>query len=342
MTELPRITFGIIVLNGEPFTRYLLRSLYPHAHEIIVAEGAAMAAAGISRSDGHSRDGTLEVLQDFRRHEDTEGKLTIVTAENEGHENGFWPGEKHEQSRAWAKRATGDYVWQVDIDEFYFDADIDRVRGLLADDPSIDGIGFEQFTFWGGSGYRVDGWYQRRHERYFRRVFKWGPGYEHVSHRPPTVVDRDGHSMYDGHWLDTSDIALAGVRLYHYSLLLPKQVAEKSEYYSKAGWATEARPHALEWAERSYARLDRPYRVHNVFDFPSWLERHEGDHPDQVVAMLSGLPHDKVELRPMDDVDRLLASRRYQLGRWMLGVLEAPDRWAHVVWWRFRNLFRKP
>ena len=35
----PRVTFGIIVLNGEPFTRYCLRSLYPFAHQIIVVEG---------------------------------------------------------------------------------------------------------------------------------------------------------------------------------------------------------------------------------------------------------------------------------------------------------------
>ena len=36
----PRITFGIIVLNGEPFIRYCLRQLYPHAHEITRAVGA--------------------------------------------------------------------------------------------------------------------------------------------------------------------------------------------------------------------------------------------------------------------------------------------------------------
>lgn len=41
MSHQPRITFGMIVLNGEPFTRYNLRALYPFAHEIIVVEGAA-------------------------------------------------------------------------------------------------------------------------------------------------------------------------------------------------------------------------------------------------------------------------------------------------------------
>src|SRR3546814_12365174 len=35
MPQGPRITFGMIVLNGEPFLRYNLRSLYPYAHQII-------------------------------------------------------------------------------------------------------------------------------------------------------------------------------------------------------------------------------------------------------------------------------------------------------------------
>ena len=46
-------------------------------------------------------------------------KITIITAEDEGYPDGFWPGEKLEQSQAYAKRATGNYLWQVDIDEFY-------------------------------------------------------------------------------------------------------------------------------------------------------------------------------------------------------------------------------
>ena len=45
MTNFSRITFGIIVLNGEPFVRYNLRAIYPFAHQIIVAEGASKKAA---------------------------------------------------------------------------------------------------------------------------------------------------------------------------------------------------------------------------------------------------------------------------------------------------------
>ena len=68
--SLPRVTFGVIVLNGEPFTRYCLRSLYPFAHEIIVVEGAAPGAASIATADGHSSDGTLAALRRFKSEED--------------------------------------------------------------------------------------------------------------------------------------------------------------------------------------------------------------------------------------------------------------------------------
>src|SRR3546814_9140868 len=68
MPQGPRITFGMIVLNGEPFLRYNLRSLYPYAHQIIVAEGAAPGARNIATPQGHSRDGTLEVLRRSEEH----------------------------------------------------------------------------------------------------------------------------------------------------------------------------------------------------------------------------------------------------------------------------------
>ena len=129
--NIPKITFGIIVLNGEPFVRYNLRALYPFAHQIIVVEGAVPAAARIATPDGHSTDSTLKTLWEFKLQEDPLDKLTIITAEDEDYPDGFWPGEKHEQSQAYASRATGDYLWQVDIDEFYKPEDPDSFCFLI-------------------------------------------------------------------------------------------------------------------------------------------------------------------------------------------------------------------
>jgi hypothetical protein len=340
----PKITFGVIVLNGEPFVRYTLRSLYPFAHEIIVVEGAAPAAKNIATADGHSRDGTLGELRRFKAEEDPDGKVTVVTAEDEGRPDGWWHGEKHEQSRAYASRATGNWLWQVDIDEFYRAEEMARVVAMLRADPSITAVSFKQLTFWGGLGYRTDGWYLRRGATYYHRLFRWGPGYEYITHRPPTVRDPGGRDLRELHWIRPEPLAEQGIHLYHYSLLLPKQVVEKCDYYGNVTWAR--RPGAVAWAEDVFMRLRRPYRVHNVYDYPSWLERYGGPHPDEIRHMVADLARDQPDaLRATDDIERLLSTWWYPVGRQALiwldpleqGVRSAADGFRR----RGRRLMRR-
>ena len=100
--SLPKITFGIIVLNGEPFTRFCIRSLYPHAHEILVAEGAAESARSLADAAGRSTDGTLEVLQDLKKNHDPDNKISIIT------KDGFWR-DRDEQSRGSELSKTDDF-----------------------------------------------------------------------------------------------------------------------------------------------------------------------------------------------------------------------------------------
>jgi len=331
MSNPPRVTFGVIVLNGEPFTRYCLRALYPFAQQIIVVEGAAPGAATVAGPDGHSSDGTLDTLQAFKESEDPDHKLLVVTAEDEGHHNGFWPGEKHEQSRAYARRATGDYLWQVDVDEFYRPNDMRSVLEMLGRDPQITAMSFKQITFWGGFDYLADGWYLRRGSEIFHRLFRWGPGYRYVTHRPPTVHDVAERDLRSLKWIHGDVLARRGVHLYHYSLVFPKQVREKCAYYQHAAWA--ARGRARDWAEHEFMQLSNPFRVHNVYSHPSWLERFRGRHPDQIEAMRRDIAEGRlrIELRPTDDVEQLLRSPAYKTGRLALKLLERPQRWAAGV-----------
>ncbi len=322
MSDSPRITFGIIVLNGEPFIRHTLRGLYPFAHEIIVVEGATPGARNIATGDGHSRDTTLATLDDFKAHEDSEDKLVIVTRQ------GFWS-EKDEMSQAYAARATGDYLWQVDVDEFYQPSDMAAVIGLLAADPSITAVSFNTITFWGAPDYLVDSWYLRRGAATYHRLFKWGAGYRYVTHRPPTVVDDDGQDLREVNWLPADKLEARGIRMYHYSLLLPKQVLEKCEYYSRADWAQ--RQNALDWAHRAYLKLQRPYHLHNVDTFPGCLYRYAGTHPPQLLEMWREISavESVYEIRRKDDIEALLNSRSYQLGRWLVMSLDKPALARH-------------
>jgi len=324
MNSYPKITFGIIVLNGEPFTRYCLRSLYPFAHEIIVVEGASEKAAAIATPDGHSIDGTLDILHNFKAKEDPANKLTVVTAEDHGHPNGFWPGEKDEQSRAYAERATGDYFWQVDIDEFYRSEDIHAVLTMLANDSCISGISFYWKNFWGGFKYLVNGVFLEQHYMALggvARLFKWGPGYRYITHRPPTVEDANGVDARDKNWIRGDDLVRRGVYCYHYSTVFPDSVRRKMQYYSQQNWKKHDR--LCEWYRCNFERIHHPFRVHHVVEEISWISRFKGTHPPEIQRLISDLSNDElgVRLRSTNDIERLLSTRRYLLGAFCFRIL---------------------
>lgn len=333
MKPFPRITFGMIVLNSEPFVRYNLRALYPFAHEIIVVEGAVRGAEGIATPDGHSRDSTLETLRRFKAEEDPDDKLQIITRA------GFWA-EKDEMSQAYAQRATGDYLWQVDADEFYLPDAMQQVIDLLREDPQITAMSFKNVIFWGAPQYRVDSWYLRRGEDIFHRLFKWGPAYQYASHRPPTVIDSQGRDLRSLKWIDGAEMTRRGVILYHYSLLLPKQVIEKCDYYAHASWATHARE-AIYWAQNHYLRLGHPFRVYNVYQYPGWLERFDQEHPPQAMAMWQAVLSGElgIEARQNEDVERLLRSFYYRAARPFVKYADLPARPKIIR--RFYRLWQK-
>lgn len=318
MESWPRVSFGIIVLNGEPFTRYNLRSLYPFAHEIIVAEGASPHAAHAATPDGHSSDGTLETLRRFQIEEDPDRKVTIVTAEDEGHPSGFWPGEKDEQSGAYAKRATGDYLWQVDIDEFYRAEDMQRVLEMLDSDPSITAVTFPEIPFWGSFDVRCDGPYLRLSYSQFHRLFRWGPGYRMVTHRPPTVVDECGQDLRGLRWISAAEMQQKGIFLYHYTQIFVGHVRSKMTYYDtlirKTNRAKRIR-NIDAWLQTSFLSLRNPFRVHTVNTQASWLTPFVGEHPAEIEALKVDIRRGAAvaEMRSMDDVDRLLSSLTYRI-----------------------------
>jgi hypothetical protein len=343
MTDnLPRITFGMVVLNGEPFIRYNLRALYPFAHEIIVVEGAAPAAVSIATPDGHSLDDTLHALHDFKAHEDPENKLTIVTAEDDGLPNGFWPGEKDEQSRAYARRATGDWLWQVDVDEFYQPQDMHWITSRLLTESGIHAISFKQIQFWGGLDYYVDGWYLRYYGgEVFHRLFRWEPGYTYTAHRPPTVVNQDQVDLRRLGHVQAQQMVRRGIYLYHYSLVFPAQVEAKSHYYSRVSWGTFDKMD--DWARHEYGELRNPFRVHNVYQYPSWLEKFKGEHPPRVLAMWQDIQTGAMavpfSLRRTDDVAQLLASPKYKVGRLVVKIKGAiVCNCERAAVWMFRLL----
>lgn len=304
----------MIVLNGEPYLRYNLRALYPFAHEIIVVEGATPVAAANATRDGHSLDTTLKTLRDFKIKEDIENKLVIVTAEDAGHSNGFWPGEKDEQSQAYAQRASGDYLWQVDVDEFYRDQDMEYVLKMLQNNPDITAASFRMITFWGATNFWADGYYLREGNEIFHRLFKWGPGYRYITHRPPTVYDDRGRNLRRLRWINGYGLNRKGIRMFHYSLLFPGQVLDKARYYASADWGKYS-DGILDWWKKNFSTpLCKPFQIHNVHHYPSWIRRFHGRHPKQILCMMRDITAGdlKIPTRNNEDIERLLELPAYR------------------------------
>ena len=309
-----KITFGIIVLNGEPFTRYCLRSIYPFAHEIIVVEGGHEDTKSVCTPDGHSIDGTLDVLYKFKKEEDDENKLTIITRE------GFWPKkdelghDRTPQSRAYAEIATGDYLWQIDIDEFYLESDMKKIIKMLKEDSSINAVSFKQKSFWGNINYISDGCYLRRNEGGWHRIFKWAKNYKYLTHEPPTIIDENGIDLRSQGWITGEMMSKHNIYMYHYCLLFPSQVEQKSRLYREE--KPEYYAQMLDWATNHYYSISNPYRVHNVYTYPSWLIRYNGQHPHEIINMMEDINKGKIDvpLRQTKDIEAILSKWWYSLG----------------------------
>lgn len=269
----------MIVVNGEPFIRYNLENLYPHAHEIIIVEGAVEKFKHAATPDGHSLDRTVEIIKNFP---DPQGKIKLIQRD------GFWP-EKDEMSNAYMEVCTGDYIWQVDVDEFYKDADIRKIKKLLSEDPEIERVDIKTINFWRGFKAVMQGGPYIYGADEFIRIFKFKPGYRYLTHRPPTVVDESGQLKRINKALCAKELAEThNVYIYHYSYVFPEVVKNKSDYYSRMGWGKGCEE-GLKWAEEYWMNFKNPLRVH-LIKFPiSWIIPFDGMHPDIIEIMIKAI-----------------------------------------------------
>lgn len=348
-----RITFGMIVLNGEPFVHYNLRSLYPWAHQIIVVEGACQTAKDVATPDGHSIDGTLQSIQRFQAEEDPVKKVLLVSARDEGFEDGFWP-EKTEMCQAFAKRATGNCLWQIDSDEFYREENMSMILSFLS--KGIGWVSFPQHSFWGGIDYTNNSYALAEFDLRGAgaRLFAWGKGYQYVKHRPPTVVDEQGRDVRLQGALTCRQMKKLGIYRFHYCLLFPSQVFSKVTYYSvtsqeKIEQGGGFQQEIISWHETNFKLITRPFHMHNMPSFLSWIHPFRGVHPAQVVKMMSDIHDGRIshELRQTDDIENLMRSKSYRLATLVLDSIVALEtsamgyplfRIAHGLLYRLKKI----
>ncbi|MEX1248243.1 MAG: hypothetical protein WEA61_07135 [Anaerolineales bacterium] len=297
-------------------------------------EGATRAAKSLATSDGHSTDGTREMLAEFGTRHDPGKKLRVITAADEGFVDGFWP-EKDEMSQAYAKRISGQWLWQVDSDEFYMNDDMQAVLNILDREDEIATISFPYHEFFGGFHSLITGQWHLYEHRLFHRVFRWDPGYRYLAHRPPTVLDTYGVDLREKHWISSPKNRDRPILLFHYSYVFPKQAQQKVGYYSHVDWTSAFRRNK-HWFEESYQRLRRPmFLGEKGWPNLQWLEPYRGEHPEAIIALQRDLAVGKLNepMRAAGDIERLMKSPLYL-------VQQIIARRLLVVYWPLRLIWK--
>jgi len=197
------------------------------ADEVIIVEGATRSIRQFDgdtssfTSDGKSTDNTREIILSLAsRHP---GVVKVILGD------GFWDG-KTTMCNAAANAATGDYLWQVDSDEFYHEKDVPRILDLL-DKEKPDAVHFAANHFWGGWWTIMDKDQPWGNGMPWMRLFKNAPGSHWASHEPPEYLCANGFPCNMGKVITRDQTDSMGIRMYHYSYVQKSQIDFKAAFY---------------------------------------------------------------------------------------------------------------
>ncbi len=252
-----RVSFIVIVFEGGDYLKQCLEQIYPHAWEILIAEGAVRHMANL-KGYWRSKDDTIDIIKKFP---DPENKIHFSQINNRP-----WK-DKAEMKLVLLRESTGHIIWQVDHDEFYKHQDIKQVIQEFIDDASLDLVETLQYHFWRDfSHHRMDGkWGQCKFTRIWRKRGSLDWTYHDCPHR-------DG-KPYRGNYFKGKQM---GRILYHYGYVRKiESVSDKIEFLSS----------------RDTTRADAYHS-----EFEQWKAREggeirtfDGKHPEVVQRMLDKL-----------------------------------------------------
>ena len=212
-----KISFGMIVFNGDYVLKELLETIYDFAHEIVISEGPVKHY----QKQGYkaSTDKTVEIIKNFP---DSKNKIKLL--------QGQWE-NKDAMCNAYLAKMTGDYVWHIDSDELYKPEDIDKViKYLDTNQKTCYSMSFKLASFYGGFTRQISG-FEETFE--VHRIKKIIPGKSRwVTHRPPTMLwPPTGKRCRDMGHINHNTTDKWGIRIFHYSFVFPSQVKAKTVYY---------------------------------------------------------------------------------------------------------------
>jgi hypothetical protein len=283
-----KIAFGMIVFEGDYVLQECLEQVYPYASQILIAEGPVKYWQDRGRST--SSDRTNQILEEFS---DPDNKITIVHGQYK---------EKDEQCNAYLQHINDDidYLWNLDSDEVYKSADIEKTIVFLERHKPTS-VGVRSRSFYGGFDNYLTGFERNRDN--FLRIFRVVPGSRWLTHRPPTIQYPVGSSVIKQHIDSQTFYRATGVEMYHYSYVFPKQVKNKIEYYKAKVSCHKCIDNYynevyLPWINADeYERYEIEKKYVGVHEFKPeyrgacFTATFEGTHPNAIVKNMEQLQH---------------------------------------------------
>jgi len=264
-----RISAQTIVFNAESILpkgmlRKNIEETLKFADELIIVEGATHARTGYFdgnalpfTNNGRSTDTTIQVIEDLKAKYPDKIKLVL------GSDDGFWNG-KTAMCNAAAQLATGDYLWQVDSDEFYHENELPIIIKLL-EEQKPDAVHFFANHFYGGYEELIGNDQPWGNGIPWMRIFRHTPGSHWISHEPPNYQLADGLICNRGIVITREQTNALGLKMYHYGYVMKEQVDFKAQFYGQPTYPTT-------WEKW---KLDKV----NTRIFGSKTSHFEGTHP---------------------------------------------------------------
>jgi len=199
--SIPKVTIGIIALNEEEYIHACLKNIYAWdcCHEIIIVEGSTdlwrEANPDTVMPNGSSKDQTVEIIKNFP---DPHHKITLI--------QGKWK-DKKQMRNEYLKRATGEFLFLKDADEFYTQNDLEKLKNLLIDKGNeIEELSIPHIIFWHDFDKKLTG------GRFTRVVMErfWKL---HINGEKIKLKSHSEMCKADGNSLKYMD---SGIRCYHY------------------------------------------------------------------------------------------------------------------------------
>lgn len=274
-------SFIMIVLNGMPFIKHSLSSIYDFADEIIVIEGPVEKLKNSFQSRNFlSNDGTTEFLDEFP---DPDKKIKII--------RGVFNDKVDMQNLA-LQHSNNEWIWLVDSDEVYKNEDLKYIKRVLNEFPDLIRIDFIPLNFWKGFNFIFESEKFHLPPYHYKRIFKRQKNDYFTTHRPPTLESHINTEFVRMVNFIPGDFLLnEGITIYHYSYVDLLQVKQKIDLYSEYGWGKNWDVDLHEWFDKFYLKWNPSNRKKLEMKYSPWTgdknsytTRFAGQHPKEILS----------------------------------------------------------